>query len=62
MSNTSAIAQLQQRHLLQLEYQEEKEDFRQLTESIGLARKVTRNARNYLLQTAAQACNVSGFF
>jgi superfamily I DNA and/or RNA helicase len=43
MSNTSAIAQLQQqRHLLQLEYQEEKEAFRQLTESIGLARKVTR--------------------
>ena len=43
MSHTSPIAQLQQqRHLLQLEYQEEKEAYRQLTESIGLARKVTR--------------------
>ena len=43
MSHTSAIAQLQQqRHLLQLEYQEEKDAFRLLTESIGLARKVTR--------------------
>ena len=43
MSHVSAIALLQQqRHLLQVEYQEEKEAFRQLTESIGLARKVTR--------------------
>ena len=43
MSQTSAIAQLQvQRHLLQLEYQEEKEAYRLHTESIGLARKVTR--------------------
>ena len=43
MSDPSAIAQLrQQRHLLQLEYQEEKEAYRQQTESIGLARKVTR--------------------
>ena len=43
MSNTSAIAQLQmQRELLRQEYQEEKEAYRLLTESIGLARKVTR--------------------
>ena len=43
MSDPAAIAQLrQQRHLLQLEYQEEKEAYRQQTESIGLARKVTR--------------------
>ena len=43
MSNPSAIAQLQQQqHLLQLEYQEEKETYRRQTESIGLARKVTR--------------------
>ena len=43
MSEKSAIAQLQQqRHLLQLEYQEEKETYRRQTESIGLARKVTR--------------------
>ena len=43
MSNPSSIAQLQQqRHLLQLEYQEEKETYRRQTESIGLARKVTR--------------------
>ena len=43
MSNTSGIAQLQvQRHLLQLEYQEEKETYRKQTETIGLARKVTR--------------------
>ena len=43
MSNTAAIALLQQqRHLLQVEYQEEKEAYRLLTESIGLARKVTR--------------------
>ena len=43
MSEKSAIAQLkQQRHLLQLEYQEQKENYRRQTESIGLARKVTR--------------------
>ena len=43
MSHPSAIAQLQQqRHLLSLEYQEEKEAYRQQTENIGLARKVTR--------------------
>ena len=43
MSDPAAIAQLrQQRHLLQLEYQEEKEAYRQQTESIGLACKVTR--------------------
>ena len=40
---SSAIALLQQqRHLLQVEYQEEKEAYRLQTESIGLARKVTR--------------------
>ena len=43
MSHPSAIALLQQqRHLLQLEYQEEKEAYRLQTESMGLARKVTR--------------------
>ena len=43
MSNTSAIAQLQQqRHLLQVEYQEEKEAYRLHTQTMGLARKVTR--------------------
>ncbi len=43
MSRPSSIAQLQQqRHLLQLEYQEEKEAYRQHSQSIGLARKVTR--------------------
>ena len=43
MSQPSSIAQLQvQRHLLRLEYQEEKETYRRQTESIGLARKVTR--------------------
>ncbi|MBO4803881.1 MAG: AAA family ATPase [Muribaculaceae bacterium] len=51
MSHPSAIAQLQQqRHLLQLEYQEEKEAFRMLTESIGLARKVTRGDAWYPLR------------
>ena len=51
MSHTSAIALLQQqRHLLQLEYQEEKEAYRQLTESIGLARKVTRGDAWFPLQ------------
>ena len=50
MSHSSAIAQLQQqRHLLQVEYQEEKEVFRMLTESIGLARKVTRGDAWYPL-------------
>ena len=39
----SAIVQLQQqRELLRVEYQEEKEAYRQMTENIGLARKVTR--------------------
>ena len=43
MSNPSAIAQLQlQRELLQKEYREEKEAYRLHTQSIGLARKVTR--------------------
>ena len=43
MSYISAIAQLQQlRHLLQVEYQEEKEAYRLHTQSMGLARKVTR--------------------
>jgi len=43
MNNASAIAQLQQqRHLLQQEYQEEKEAYRLHTQSMGLARKVTR--------------------
>ncbi len=43
MSNGSGIAQLQvQRELLRVEYQEEKEAYRLQTESMGLARKVTR--------------------
>ena len=43
MSHASAIAQLQQqRHLLQVEYQEEKEAYRLHTQAMGLARKVTR--------------------
>ena len=43
MSNTSAIAQLQiQRELLRVEYLEEKEAYRLHSESMGLARKVTR--------------------
>ena len=43
MSHTSPIAKLQQqRHLLHLEYQEEKEAYRLHTEAIGLARKITR--------------------
>ncbi len=43
MSHASAIVQLQQqRHLLQVEYQEEKEAYRLHSESMGLARKVTR--------------------
>ena len=43
MSHASAIVLLQQqRELLRVEYQEEKEAYRQMTENIGLARKVTR--------------------
>ena len=43
MSHASVIAQLQQqRHLFQVEYQEEKEAYRLHTQSMGLARKVTR--------------------
>ena len=43
MSNIAAIAQLQrQRELLRVEYQEEKEAYRLHSESMGLARKVTR--------------------
>ena len=43
MNHASAIAQLQQqRHLLQVEYREEKEAYRLHTEAMGLARKVTR--------------------
>jgi len=50
MSNASAIAQLQQqRQLLRQEYQEEKEAYRLHTESIGLARKVTRGDAWYPL-------------
>ena len=52
MSHASAIAQLQrQRELLRLEYQEEKEAYRQQTESIGLARKVTRGDAWFPLKT-----------
>lgn len=51
MSQTSPIALLQQqRHLLQLEYQQEKEAYRMQTESIGLARKVTRGDAWYPLR------------
>ena len=43
MSTTATIAQLQQqRELLRLEYQEEKEAYRLHTQAMGLARKVTR--------------------
>ena len=50
MSHTSSIAQLQQQqHLLRLEYQEEKEAYRLQTESIGLARHVTRGDAWYPL-------------
>ena len=43
MSHASAIAQLrQQRELLRIEYQEEKEAYRLHSQSMGLARKVTR--------------------
>ena len=51
MSNTSAIAQLlMQRELLRHEYREEKEAYRLHTESIGLARKVTRGDAWYPLR------------
>ena len=51
MSNLSGIGQLQmQRKLLRLEYREEKEAYRQQTESIGLARKVTRGDAWYPLK------------
>jgi len=52
MSNTSSpITQLLlQRHLLQVEYQEEKEAYRLHTQSIGLARKVTRGDAWYPLK------------
>ena len=51
MSNMSGIGQLQmQRELLRLEYREEKEAYRQQTESIGLARKVTRGDAWYPLK------------
>ena len=50
MNHASAIAQLQQqRHLLQVEYQEEKEAYRLHSESVGLARKVTRGDAWYPL-------------
>ena len=50
MSNTSAIALLQQqRELLLKEYQEEKEAYRLHTQSMGLARKVTRGDAWYPL-------------
>ena len=50
MSNGSAIAQLQvQRELLRIEYQEEKEAYRLHTESMGLARQVTRGDAWYPL-------------
>ena len=50
MGTTSAIAQLQlQRHLLQQEYQEEKEAYRLHSLSVGLARKVTRGDAWYPL-------------
>ena len=51
MSNTTAIALLQQqRHLLQVEYQEEKEAYRLHSEAVGLARKVTRGDAWYPLK------------
>ena len=50
MSNGSAIAQLlMQRELLRIEYQEEKEAYRLHTESMGLARQVTRGDAWYPL-------------
>ena len=51
MGNASAIAELQRlRHLLQVEYQEEKEAYRHHSESMGVARKVTRGDAWYPLQ------------
>ena len=51
MSNTAARALLQQqRHLLQVEYQEEKEAYRLHSEAVGLARKVTRGDAWYPLK------------
>ena len=51
MSQTSPIAQLQrQRELLRLEYQEEKEAYRLHTETMGLARQVTRGNAWYPLR------------
>ena len=50
MSQTSSIAQLmRQRELLRQEYREEKEAYRLHSESIGLARKVTRGDAWYPL-------------
>ena len=50
MSNTSAIAQLlMQRELLRQEYREEKEAYRLHTQSMGLARQVTRGDAWYPL-------------
>lgn len=51
MSHPSPIAQLQrQRELLRLEYQEEKEAYRLHTETMGLARQVTRGNAWYPLR------------
>ena len=51
MSLSSPIAQLQrQRELLRLEYQEEKEAYRLHTETMGLARQVTRGNAWYPLR------------
>jgi len=51
MSHASAIVQLQQqRQLLRMEYQEEKEAYRLHSESMGLARKVTRGDAWFPLQ------------
>ena len=51
MSKESAIAQLQQqRELLRLEYQEEKEAYRLHSETMGLARQVTRGNAWYPLR------------
>ena len=51
MSHLSPIALLQQqRHLLQVEYQEEKEAYRLHTQTMGLARKVTRGDAWYPLR------------
>ena len=50
MSNTSAITQLlMQRELLRQEYREEKEAYRLHTQSMGLARQVTRGDAWYPL-------------